>query len=259
MAKPLENKKIVITRSENQAGGLVKQIEALGGLGVIFPTIKIRDADSWQACDNALRNIDTFDWIVFTSANAVYYFYQRAEKFEVRGAGTKIAAVGSKTAKALDRYGVTIDLEPDEFSARGLMTAFENYDLIGKRLLLPASNLSRYELFDGLRERGAAVERIEVYQTLPNDALDAEGMTRWMRNGDVDCLTFFSPSAFDFFVDLMGESVIELLKEGSVAIAAIGPTTAKAIEKRKLAVAIQPDRSTEEDFIKALFAYYSAG
>lgn len=257
MAKPLENKKIVVTRSENQAGRLVKQIEALGGRAIVFPTIKIHDADSWQACDNVLRNIDTFDWIVFSSANAVYYFYQRAEKFSVRDIRAKIAAVGSKTAKALGRYGVTIDLEPDEFNARRLLTAFENHDLVGKRLLLPASNLSRDELSNGLSEKGAAVERIEVYQTLPNDALDAEEMTGWIKNGDVDCLTFFSPSAFDFFIDLMGEPVIELLKEGSVAIAAIGPTTARAIEQRKLAAAIQPDRSTEEDLVRALSDFYA--
>lgn len=257
MAKPLENKNIVITRSENQAGGLVTQIEALGGRAIIFPTIKIRDADSWQICDNALRNIDAFDWIVFTSANAVYYFYQRAEKFMVRGMRAKIAAVGKKTADALARNGLTVDLEPEDFSARGLLAEFEKHDLTGKRILLPTSSLSHDELSDGLREKGAAVERIEVYQTLPNDALDAEGMTRWIKNGEVDCLTFFSPSAFDFFVELMGEPVIELLKEGSVAIAAIGPTTAKAIEKRKLAVAIQPDRSTEEDLVRALSIFYA--
>ena len=257
MIKPLKNKKIVITRSENQAGGLVKKIEALGGRAIVFPTIKISDADSMQSCDNALRNIDTFDWIVFTSANAVFYFFQRSEKFLTGGFRAKIAAVGGKTSEALGRYDLTIDLQPDEFSARGLLAAFENHDLTGKHVLLPTSNVSRNELSDGLREKGAVVERIEVYQTSPNDALDVEDMRRRLKTGDIDCFTFFSPSAFKYFVDLMGTSIIEILTENHVTIAAIGPTTAGAISEQGLEVKVKPDRSVEQELVLALAAFFA--
>lgn len=257
MDKPLDNKKIVITRNENRAGGLIRKITSLGGEAIVFPTIEIRDPDSWQACDNAIRSIDTFDWVVFPSANAAYYFFQRSEKFDLNEVPAKIAAVGKKTADALQRLGRKVDLTPDEFSAQGMLQAFEHHSLKGARVLLPSSDIARDELSDGLRQRGAHVERVVIYKTAANRSLKTDIMSRQIKGGEIDCLTFFSPSAFEYFVELLGTSIIDDIKANSVAVAAIGPTTASAIVKKNLDVAIQPDRSLEEDLVEAMAAYYS--
>lgn len=259
MDKPLENKNIVITRNENRAGSLVRNIEMLGGRAILFPTIRIQDPGSWQACDGALRTITSFDWVVFTSANAVYYFFQRSEKFSVGEIPVKTAVIGIKTEEALRRHVKQIDLIPTEYNTPGLLRAFDQIDLENARVLLPASNIARDELMVGLRDRGAVVKRVEVYQTVPNRALDAGAMLSLINSGGVDCLTFFSPSAFDYFVEIMGTQVVDDIKEHSVTVAAIGPATAKAIKKSGLEVAVQPSKSVEEDLVTALSSHYSRG
>jgi uroporphyrinogen-III synthase len=258
MDRPLAGRSIVITRNENRAGGLIRRIEALGGKAIVFPTIEIRDPDSWQACDNAIRSIDAFDWVVFPSANAAYYFFQRSKKFEVGAVAPKIAAVGKKTADALRRLGRDVDLVPDEFTARGLLQAIANHDVKNKRILLPTSDIARDELNDGLRRLGAHVERVVIYKTAANRSINTDEMSRKIEEGEIDCVTFFSPSAFEYFVELVGEPVIENIKDNSVAIAAIGPTTAGAISARNLDVTIQPRRSLEEELVEALAVFYSS-
>ncbi len=257
MDKPLQNKKILVTREEDKAAGLASRIEALGGRAVLFPTIKIQGAGSWEDFDRGLGNIAAYDWIVFTSANAVYYFFQRAEKFSVRDLPGKIAAVGTKTEEALRRHVKNVDLTPAEYSAAGLLEEFEKEDLTNRRVLLPTSNIARDELANGLRNRGAVVDAVVVYETVPNRRLDVTTMKRRITDGGVDCVTFFSPSAFDCFLDLMGADVVDDIKKRSIAVAAIGPTTAAAVKNAGLPVDIQPRKSLEEDLVAALAAYYS--
>jgi uroporphyrinogen-III synthase len=150
-----------------------------------------------------------------------------------------------------------VDLVPEEFSAAGILRSLQKIDIKGKRFLLPTSNIGREELQKGLCGRGALVDKLTAYRTVPNRDLDVEGMRRRIRAGEIDCITFFSPSAFNFFVDIMGRPVVADIAAGSIKIAAVGPVTARAVRAMDLAVDIQPAVSQEDDLVLALIDYYS--
>ena len=257
MEKPLHNRKIIVTRSWKQAASFIAKLKELGADPIPFPTIQIRGPEDWGECDQAIDRLPTFDWVIFSSFNGAHYFLNRLRK---RGSGTidaKIAAVGKTSADAVRSFDHEVDLIPLEFSARGILQALEEHDVEGKRFLLPTSNIGRDELQQGLLRRGAQVKKVEAYRTVPNRELDVEGMRRQVQSGQIDCITFFSPSAFNFFVDIMGRTIIDDIAAGSIAPAATGPVTARAIRAAKLDVDIQPANSQEDDFVQALVDFYS--
>ena len=100
------------------------------------------------------------------------------------------------------------------------------------------------------------MDTVVVYETVPNRAPDAAAVRRQLTDGCIDCLTFFSPSAFESFVELMGTEVFDDIKKRPIAVAAIGPTTADAVRKSGLDVDVRPRRSLEDDLLAALSAYY---
>lgn len=257
MEKPLHNRKIVVTRSWKQAAGLIAGLKELGAHPIPFPTIQIQAPEDWGGCDAAIDRLSTFDWVVFSSFNGAHYFLRRQRERQSGAIGAKIAAVGRTTADAVRSFGCEVDLIPEEFSAKGILRSLEGFAIRGRRFLLPTSNIGREELQNGLRARGALVEKVEAYRTVPNADLDAAGMRDQIQNGDIDCIAFFSPSAFNYFVDIMGRSILDDLRSDSIRIAAVGPVTAGAVHAEKVKVSIQPARSREEDLILALVDYYS--
>ncbi|NIO00784.1 MAG: hypothetical protein GTO42_01380 [Candidatus Latescibacteria bacterium] len=253
----MRNRRIVITRDKSQAESLARRIKELGGKAIFFPTIEIREPDDWQACDAALSGLRSYDWVVFTSVNGVNYFFDRLNELNLSGESFKVAAVGKRTAEALEKRGRKADLVPDEHTASGLLNAFSALELRGARFLLPTSNIAYRRLPEGLIELGARVDKLVVYHTVANRSVDAESMRMQIKNDEIDCLTFFSPSAFNYFIEIVGEPIVEDIKKSAVTIAAIGPTTSKAIAKLNLNVDVVPDRSLVEDFVEALAAFYS--
>ncbi|MFH1755452.1 MAG: uroporphyrinogen-III synthase [Candidatus Latescibacterota bacterium] len=257
MNNPLYNRKIVVTRSRTQAAAFIEQIEKLGGLALPFPTVSIEDPQDWQACDHALGNLSRFDWLVFTSFNGANYFLKRLQEQGHDAVEAKIAAVGEKTAAAVRSFGFAVDLVPHEFSSEGILRAFGDYDIKGKRFLLPTSNIGREALQKGLEETGARVDKLVVYRTAANRLVDAKDMRSRIKRRGVDCITFFSPSAFNFFIDIMGRTIIGDIAANSVQLAAVGPVTARAMQREDLHVAIQAERSHEDDLIRSLIDFYS--
>jgi uroporphyrinogen-III synthase len=257
MEKLLHNRKIVVTRSKAQAAGFIEKLKALGAHPILFSTIQIREAEDWQACDEAIEELSSYDWLIFSSLNGAHFFLSRLRQGKIDAIDANIAAVGKTTAKAVLSLGHKVDLMPEEFSARGVLRSLEKFNIQGKRFLLPTSNIGREELHNGLRQRGALVTKVEVYRTVANRALDEERMRLQIQSGDIDCITFFSPSAFNFFIDIMGRSVIDDIGANSIEIAAMGPVTAEAIHAAKLKVDIQPAKSQEEDLVMALVDHYS--
>jgi uroporphyrinogen-III synthase len=257
MEKPLHNRKIIVTRSWKQASGFIAKLKVLGADPIPFPTIQIREPEERESCDEVIDRLSTFDWVIFSSFNGAHFFLTRLRE---HGSGTidaKIAAVGRTTADAVRSFGYNVDLIPEEFSASGILQSLKDVDIDGKRFLLPTSNIGRDELQRGLQERGALAEKLEAYRTVANRDLDSEGIRRQIQNGEIDCITFFSPSAFNFFIDIMGRSIVDTIAAQPVALAATGPVTAKAIHAAKLNVDIQPAVSREDDFVQALTDHYS--
>ncbi|MEJ2545916.1 MAG: uroporphyrinogen-III synthase [Calditrichaceae bacterium] len=164
MDKPLRNRKIVITREKEKAADLVTSLEAYGADCLVFPTIKISTPDNWLECDKALLEINNYDWIIFSSANGVRYFWNRAREIDAKKYDNKIAVVGKKTLRELETYGLKADLIPETFSASGLIESFQNENIKGKRILNPTSEIARDELQIGLQKLGAVVNRMTVYK-----------------------------------------------------------------------------------------------
>ncbi len=254
---PLHNKTIGITRQPKQAKWLVQAIVQKGGKALLLPTVTTCATENTDNRDRAMAAIRTYHWLVFSSENAVKYFLAQLPEDIPHRALPKLAAVGRKTAQALQNAGFYVDLVPPEFSAKGLLNVFSVLGIKRERFLLPTSNLARDELPQGLRALGAQVDVVEFYRTVPNPQFDKKQFWQLLRQRELDALTFFSPSAFDFLIRLAGEEVIEVFKDLQLPLAAIGPTTANAINRYGLQVAVQPSVYDGKHLLEALLAYFA--
>jgi uroporphyrinogen-III synthase len=198
-----------------------------------------------------------YDWIIFTSTNAVKYFFRFVEKKPETIQTIRIACVGNKTASLLTEFNLKAALTPKKYTTRDLLTALQNYELKGKRVLIPVSNLARHDLEQGLQAFGARVQRIEVYKNVPYNNPKKKILYQRICDDLVDCITFFSPSALDSFIDVMGKEVVTVVNSKRIALAVIGPTTAKAALERGLKPAILPEKSESHSLLLALEQYYA--
>jgi|Deesub1362B_J571_1020462.scaffolds.fasta_scaffold00002_136 uroporphyrinogen-III synthase len=252
----LEGKSIVVTRSPDQAPPFLREIERRGGKALLFPTLLAQASDNKEEKKNILKRLDQFHWIVFSSENAVRYFWAETKKNSLSLAQNKIAVVGPKTATTLQRLGIQIDLIPTKYSAAGLLDSLKKENMKGKDILLPVSNLTRPELAVGLKKLGARVHTAVFYQIVPNPGFKKERLEHLIKHQYIQAITFFSPSSFTFLVRLMGDSTYDLLKNHNIALAAIGPTTAKVIRSAGLPIHIQPVKSTVDDMVQAIIQYF---
>ncbi|MCD6375242.1 MAG: uroporphyrinogen-III synthase [Caldisericaceae bacterium] len=253
----LKNKKIVITRQPQQADNLIRLLEQEGAQPLLFPTIAtVAASENEEEQRHILQNLDQFDWLVFSSENGVRFFVDALKFHRVDFPEIKIAAVGSRTAESLENLGFKVDLIPDDFSARGLIDAFSTMELRGRHFLIPASNISRDELASGLKFHGADVKTVVFYKTVPNPDFNQENFCSLLRNKAIDVITFFSPSAFNFLIELLKEEGLNLLQLSETHLAAIGKTTARAIHEQGLKVHIMPKVSTSRELVKAIVDYY---
>jgi uroporphyrinogen-III synthase/SAM-dependent methyltransferase len=221
---PLSGRRIVVTRSRAQAGQLRELLEAEGAEVIEFPTIRLRPLDDYAAVDEAIANIQTYDWIVFTSANGVAAFVERLPAHpETALAGRRLAAIGPGKARALESRGFHVGLAPDEFRAEALVEAFAREAMSGRRVLVPRAASARGVLPDGLRRLGATVDVVPVYQTeMERD--HGEGVRSRLLSERMDAVTFTSSSTVRHFVDLLGPNGLRAVDRSIVAC--IGPVTA---------------------------------
>ena len=256
MDKSLLNKKIVITRDNAQAAELVDTLEAYGAECLVFPMIKISATDDWSRCDEALWEISSYQWIIFSSANGIRYFFARAREINSGHFKNKIAVVGKKTLRELESFNLKADLTPETFSAAGLIEAFKEINISGNKILIPISEIARDELQNGLENLGAEVNRITVYQNECRQDQSAEYILNAIEQNSIDAVLFFSPSAFDCFTKTLGSQVCKNMKKTKVVIAAIGQTTSTAIESAGFKVDIIPEKGLQETMVKAVVEYF---
>jgi uroporphyrinogen III methyltransferase / synthase len=255
---PLQDINFVVTRDPGQSGNLIKKITALGGKVFSFPTISISPPSDWTACDNALRRIEEFQWIIFTSVNGVRYFMDRArEHHRIQHFGASFAAVGRKTAEVLQEYNIPADLVPESYSAEGLLDRFEKLNIKDQIILIPTSSRAGNELPAGLQKLGAVVEKVISYRNEYPDPAAADRAIRPMLERKMDCYMFYSPSSFKSMLKMMGNEKIQEILQGHTALAAIGPSTARVIREHGYEVQIQPEKSLDESMIEAIVAYFN--
>ncbi len=256
--KPLSGRRIVITRPRSQSLSFVEEIERLGGKVVEFPTIEIIPPQSYEPLDNAIQNIGSYDWIIFTSANGVRFFFNRFHELQKDiGAlkGIRIAAIGPKTAEELEALSLRADVVPAEYRAEAILQELKREEFRGKRILLPRAAQAREILPDTLRERGAELDVIEAYRTVGSESDSAE-VRSLLRAGTIDLVTFTSSSTVRHFAALFPEEdVAELL--ASTAVGCIGPITRATAEELGIRVDLVAREYTVHGLTQAIVEYFN--
>ncbi len=249
-SKPLFGKRVLVTRSRAQASLLSEKLAELGAEPVELPTIEVAPPYDWSSLDNAIRDIHSFNWIIFTSANAVRMFFGRMKEkgWDSRSlAGAKICAIGPATAGELDSFGLKPDFVPGEFTSEGIVGSVGSMGMSGARVLLPRADIAPEGLVKGLRKLGATVEQVVAYRTLvPEDSKAKEVLAR----GDIDAATFTSSSTVKNLVELLDGHAPEMLN--GVVIASIGPVTSETARSLGLRVDVEAKEHTIPGLVQAL-------
>lgn len=256
-SNPLDGKTILITRSMGQSEENVGRLIELGAEVISLPTLKIVPPTSWSECDNAIKNFNEYELVIFTSQNAVDWFLRRLELFEKTDElkSKKIIAIGSKTEQKLNEFGFEIFFKPRKFSSEGLVDELKNIIQPGQKVLLPQSEIGNEFIKNELENYGVKVERVHVYNVDIPELEDVADQIRILNEREVDIFVFTSPSTFNNFLKLLKiDSPEEFFKDKVIAV--IGPTTRKHIENFGLLVQIEPAKSTFEDLTEAIIKFY---
>jgi len=250
--KPLFGRRVIVTRPRAQAADFIDALEEAGADVVAVPTIEIVPPRDWTPADRAIGGLEEYDWAVFTSVNGVRRFFARMRERgrDVRALHrAKLAAVGPATAQALAEIGLLVDVMPEEYRAEGVAAAMIAKGVQGARVLLPRAAVAREILVTLLRDAGATVEEVPVYETIAARS-DPGEVRRQLSAGAVDLVTFTSPSTVRHFVALLGDDAIALMRRARLAC--IGPITAQAVHELGLKVDISPADYTTEALLQAI-------
>ena len=245
LQSPLHRKRIVITRSREQAASFAGKLTRLGAEPVVFPVIQFAALPP-EPLDSALAQFEQYDWIVFTSINAVEFFLRRVDELGLTLKLPRVATVGSATAVALQTRRIPIDSMPEEFTGKALAAGLG--DLSGQKVLLPRAKIGRPQIVELLREQGAFVDDIALYDTVT--AVPTPDTLAQLQQG-FDVITFTSPSSVRNFLEITNKT----LPDGAV-VACIGPVTAGEAGKNGLKVVITPSEYTIDGLIQAIIDYF---
>jgi uroporphyrinogen-III synthase len=271
---PLEGRRILNTRTYEQAGVLSSQLSALGAIPVEFPTIQIVAPGDWESLDNALKRLcesDWYDWLVFTSANGVRICFERLISlgYHVKSIGeVRIAAIGPATAIALEKYGAKVDLVPAQYIAEATASTLiedarkRGEPLEGKRVLLARAAEARDVLIHDLQRVGVEVDVVAAYRTIGIDKANERGqmILRQLAAQELDIVTFTSSSTVRNFMQWLMEYDTSLTNTflrnvvdcARPKIACIGPITSQAARECGLKVHIEARVYTITGLVEAI-------
>jgi uroporphyrinogen III methyltransferase/synthase len=260
-SRPLFGKRILVTRPREQAADFVSLLQALGADPIEAPMIRIAPPVDFAPLDEACASLDRFDWVVFTSGNAVDAFMGRllASPADVRALGSvRLCAIGAGTAERFTRFGIKVDLIPAESRAEGVVQALlEQGEVAGVRFLIPRADIGRDVIAEELRKRGAEIADVVAYRTVAIDPeRDGEpDVYRMLLDHQIDVVTFTSPSSVRSFAELYGaEAAADLLH--TTTVAAIGPVTAEAAAQLGIACTIVPGQYTIPALCAAIVKHF---
>ena len=251
--KPLFGKRILVTRARAQASEFADLLEANGAEVIQFPTIRIQPI---TIDSKDIPAPDKYDWVIFTSVNAVEIFYERLRENgkDVRVFGAnKICAVGPKTVEALNDIGIQPDFVPTH--SRGSAIAAEMENVSGKKILLPRAKIATADLPNGLRKKGAHVDDVPLYDTVKVASENRDEIETDLLNGSIDLVTFTSSSTVTNFLEMFPAHAPETLLT-NVQVAVIGPETQKTAIEHGIQVDVAAKKATIESLVKAIIAAY---
>jgi uroporphyrinogen III methyltransferase/synthase len=253
----LSGKRVVVTRSRAQAGELSDRLQALGAEIIEFPTISIQPPGDYRPMDRAIEQLETFEWLFFTSVNGVEFFFTRLRDLQKPlDVINKISvvAIGPETARALQSEGIRVFKVPTRYQAEGILEDLDPAEISGKRILIPRAAQAREVLPETLRRWGATVHVVPAYQTVLPDS-DTKLLRTHLRQGQVDMITFTSSSTVAHFVRLFEEeNLLQLFND--CKIACIGPITAKTVTDIGLRPDVVAREFTIAGLVDAIVEYY---
>jgi uroporphyrinogen III methyltransferase/synthase len=246
----LQGKRVVITRPRHQAGEFAAALQEAGAQAILFPVIEIGPVEDTTALDHALLKLHCYDWLILTSVNGVEALWERMNelKLEQVPAGVHVAAIGPKTAEALQERGVVPEFVPPEYVAEAIVPGLG--DLRGRWALLPRADLARPALADAICDAGGVAHEIAAYHTLP--AVPDPEALQALRTS-VDVLTFTSSSTVRNFVSLTSAAGLDPLQlPGDPLVACIGPITAATARQSGFKVSLVAEEYTTQGLLEAL-------
>jgi uroporphyrinogen III methyltransferase / synthase len=246
--RPLHGRTVVVTRARAQASGVAKTLQGLGAQVVELPAIRIESLTGTDAARAAAKAIGVYDLICLTSPNGVKLLFEAISEagLDARAlAGATVAAIGPGTARALAAEGIAADVIPERFVAEALVEVLEDVEVEGKRVLIARAAEARDVLPDALRERGASVDVVALYETV-REAPDEKAIAAAQ---GADYVTFTSSSTVKNLTEALGERF-----PAAARIVSIGPVTSETVREAGLEVAVEADRHDVDGLLSALLA-----
>ncbi len=248
MNQPLKDKRIVVTRASIQAEPMCDLVRELGGQPVELPLIEFKPLVDRQQAETFVADLGSYDWLIFTSANAIRFFFQIVDVEEIEPLDLSLACVGQKTAKLLEQYLRWPDFVPDQFTSEFLADQIDIQQR--QKVLLPGPLVTNPGLSEKLVAKGAEVVPWPIYETVQ---LEFEpDITTRLQSG-TDAITFASPSAVDSFCDRIPDAENILCQN---IIACIGPMTQRRAIERGIRVDIMPETYDVPNLVQALANHF---
>jgi uroporphyrinogen-III synthase len=256
LTPPLNGIRVLVGRARHQAGALAAELRKHGAEVIEIPFIEIRKPKSFKPLDAALKNLDTYDWLILTSVNGVEAMWDRMKRKRLMDAPfdhLRIAAIGPATKKAIEQRGARVDIVPKEYVAESVVKSLKN-KVQGKRVLVVRAKVARDVIPHELRKAGAEVDVVEAYETVVPRSSRARLRATLKNPGKrPHVVTFTSSSTVRNFLELLGpaqKSHHRLL--AGIQMASIGPITSATLRELGLPVDISAKEFTIPGLVEAI-------
>jgi uroporphyrinogen-III synthase len=244
---PLTGLRILVGRAHHQASVLSSALRDHGAEVLEIPFIEIRPPRSYRQLDKALKNLDSYDWMILTSVNGVESVWNRLTKLRIGGQPRKlkIAAIGPATKNSIERYGFKVDVVPKEYVAESVVRSLRK-KVKGKRILLARAKVARDIIPKELRKAGARVDVVEAYETIIPRA-GRSILKAAMKNNRPHVIVFTSSSTVKNFAALLGSNKLD-----GIRTASIGPVTSQTLRDMGFQVHIEAAQYTIPGLVAAI-------
>ncbi|MDL2272492.1 uroporphyrinogen-III C-methyltransferase [Desulfovibrio sp. OttesenSCG-928-I05] len=250
--KPLLGKGVLVTRSREQASSIVSMLGELGAETFEFPSIRVEPCEDYSPLREALCRLREFDWVLFTSVNAVSFFWKQLAMLglDTRALSMcRVAAVGPATGAALAAKGITADFTPGIFTAEDILKGLLAQGMKGQKILMPGALERARALPEGLQAAGAEVREVTAYVTRP-ETENPEALFALLDAGRIQVVSFASSSAVKGFLRRVPAEI--LCRYPALRYACIGPVTAKTLTDAGLECHIMPKEHTIPALVAAI-------
>jgi len=254
--RPLFGRRILVTRSRHQASALSQLLAEQGALPVEWPTIEIQPIKNNRKLNQAISQLTSYHWLIFTSANGVdaFFHYLTVKGQDARALkDLEIGAIGPATATSIEKWGLRPDFVPERYTTENIVSELRGRDLAGRRILLARAEKVPPELVQGLARLGAEVHQVAIYRTVPAGAISPA--KEMLLKGEIDVITFASSSTVRNLVALMGKG---WPAQNKAKVACIGPVTAATATQAGLKVNIVAKEHTIAGLVEAIELAFSS-